>query len=366
MVDGAREALGDRLVGSFAVAPDGRAVRRGPHRVELGDHPIPWTRSRAAAERALAWAAQARAAGEPVIGLVSGGASALCEAPRPPLDMRDLAALHRKLVGSGAPADEMNAVRRTLSAIKDGRLGAALGATLAAHLVLADVPSGRAEVVASGPLAAPVGDPAEALAILDRHRIDGLGAVRSFLEREIRASSPLDYTPPTAELLATPASLAEAMAEALGAAGVGPVHTRPATTVPVHTVAAELVDHLRHGDGALVVPGEVAIRVPDLVLGGWPLDDTGGRARHLAASVLARMARTAPAARWSLLAVASDGRDAAGAAGVLVDQDVDASGVEEALDLFASGRFFAARGVVLPETPPVTNLTDLYVAVRTP
>ena len=57
--------------------------------------------------------------------LVSGGASALLTLPAEGLSLADKQAINQALLRSGAAIDEMNCVRKHLSAIKGGRLAAA-------------------------------------------------------------------------------------------------------------------------------------------------------------------------------------------------------------------------------------------------
>jgi len=60
-------------------------------------------------------------------------------------------ALNRLLVTCGASIDEMNAVRKHLSALKGGRLAAAAPAAMKITLAITDVPDGRESALASGP-----------------------------------------------------------------------------------------------------------------------------------------------------------------------------------------------------------------------
>jgi hydroxypyruvate reductase len=84
--------------------------------------------------------------------LLSGGGSALIEQPLDPaVSLADMQALNRLLVTCGASIDEINAVRKHLSAVKGGRLAAAAPAAMKITLAITDVPDGRESALASGP-----------------------------------------------------------------------------------------------------------------------------------------------------------------------------------------------------------------------
>jgi glycerate 2-kinase len=84
--------------------------------------------------------------------LLSGGGSALVELPLDPgVTLEDMQALNRVLVTCGASIDEMNAVRKHLSAVKGGRLAIAAGAAMKITLGVTDVPEGQESALASGP-----------------------------------------------------------------------------------------------------------------------------------------------------------------------------------------------------------------------
>lgn len=91
-----------------------------------------------------------------VLFLLSGGGSSLIEQPleQPPLPtiaLEDFQAFNRLLVTCGAPIDEINAVRKHLSAVKGGRLAAAAARSLKVTFGVTDVPEGRESALASGP-----------------------------------------------------------------------------------------------------------------------------------------------------------------------------------------------------------------------
>ena len=84
--------------------------------------------------------------------LLSGGGSALVELPLDAgVTLEDMQAMNRVLVTCGASIDEMNAVRKHLSAVKGGRLAVSAGAAMKITLGVTDVPEGQESALASGP-----------------------------------------------------------------------------------------------------------------------------------------------------------------------------------------------------------------------
>jgi hydroxypyruvate reductase len=117
-----------------------------------------------------------------VLCLISGGASALLSLPAPGFDLEDKQAVNKALLKSGAAIDEMNCVRKHLSAIKGGRLAAMCAPARVVTLLISDVPGDAPEVIGSGPT---VPDPttcADALRILDRYAITLPQSARAGLE----------------------------------------------------------------------------------------------------------------------------------------------------------------------------------------
>jgi len=152
MARGAVGVLGARVNRGVVVTKDGHAGGAPPgFEVLESAHPVPDERSVAAGERLLEVASQARA-GELVLVLVSGGASALAEAPDG-CTLAELRLTTEGLLRAGAPIAELNAVRRRLSRLKAGGLARAArraGAVVMA-LCLSDVPGDDPAIIGSGP-----------------------------------------------------------------------------------------------------------------------------------------------------------------------------------------------------------------------
>ena len=120
-------------------------------RTILAGHPVPneasFEAGRAAHE--LMAASDARTL---VFVLLSGGGSALMEKPYfSDVTLEDMQTFNRVLVTCGAPIDEINAVRKHVSAVKGGRLAALAPEALKISLGVSDVPPGRESALASGP-----------------------------------------------------------------------------------------------------------------------------------------------------------------------------------------------------------------------
>lgn len=151
-----------------------------------------------------------------VICLLSGGGSSLLSLPAPGLTLSDKQAINKALLKSGAAIDEMNCVRKHLSAIKGGRLAAATYPARLIALGISDVPGDEPTVIASGPTVADPTTSAQALAILDSYGIEVAPHVRAWLQSpESETVKPGDERLSRAEfhMIATPQDALDAAAD---------------------------------------------------------------------------------------------------------------------------------------------------------
>lgn len=168
------QRLGPRLAGGVVLAPVGVPARGLPRRLKLRrcDHPLP-TRRNVSAAAGLARFVGTVPAGDTLLVLLSGGASAHLSLPAPDVTLAELRALTRALLRSGASIDEVNAVRRHVERLKGGglaRLAARQGATVVT-LLLSDVIGNRLETIGSGPTAPDPTTFADALDVVGRYRL---------------------------------------------------------------------------------------------------------------------------------------------------------------------------------------------------
>jgi len=164
--------LGRALAAGVLSAPRSDFELSERWRVYEGGHPLPNADSLAAARAAFELLRAADDAEALVVFLVSGGGSAMLELPRDErLTLEELRAANGVLVSCGAPIDEVNAVRRALSAVKGGGLASRAPRATQITLVVSDVATGRAFDVASGPTLAAPPDAHDVAEIVSRYEL---------------------------------------------------------------------------------------------------------------------------------------------------------------------------------------------------
>ena len=144
-------------------------------------HPVPDAAGLHAAQR-IRELVTGLTADDLVIALISGGGSSLLVAPSPGLTLADKQNVNKALLTSGASISEMNCVRRHLSSIKGGRLGADCYPAQLLTLLISDVPGDSPMDIASGPTVADSTTCADALEIIQRYQIAMPQAAQQLLE----------------------------------------------------------------------------------------------------------------------------------------------------------------------------------------
>ncbi len=200
------------------------AYRLKPGRIEVVEaaHPVPDEAGRKATER-IVKLTQGLTENDLVLCLISGGGSSLLSMPAKGLSLEDKQAINKALLRSGAAIDEMNCVRKHLSAIKGGRLAAMCAPAKVVTLLISDVPGDSPEVIASGPTVPDTSTCADALRILTRYGIEIPAAARAGLESAaFETPKPGDprFAGHGVYMIATPQESLEAAALAAREAGV--------------------------------------------------------------------------------------------------------------------------------------------------
>jgi hydroxypyruvate reductase len=196
-------------------------------RIEIVEaaHPVPDEKGQDAARRILAMV-KGLTEDDLVVALISGGGSALLSAPADGLTLADKQAVNRTLLASGASIDEMNCVRKHLSAIKGGRLAVAAYPARVVTLLISDVPGDDPAIIASGPTVADPTTFADARAILAKYGISPPAAVAAHLAAA-RDETPKPGDPRLSRaemrIIATPQASLTAAAEIAKSAGIAPL-----------------------------------------------------------------------------------------------------------------------------------------------
>jgi len=200
------------------------AYKASPGRIEVVEaaHPVPDDAGRRAAQR-IAALTQGLTADDLVLCLMSGGASSLLAMPADGVTLEEKQAINKALLRSGAAIDEMNCVRKHLSAIKGGRLAAMCAPAKVVTLLISDVPGDAPEVIGSGPTVPDSTSCADALRILARYGIEIPAAARAGLESgRFETPKPGDalFAGHQVHMIATPRQSLDAAARVARDAGI--------------------------------------------------------------------------------------------------------------------------------------------------
>ena len=210
------------VVTRYDHVPPAYLARPGRIEVVQASHPVPDLAGQRAAQR-IVELARGLTADDLVLCLISGGGSALLSLPAAGLTLADKQAVNKVLLETGAAIDEMNCVRKHLSAIKGGRLALLCAPARVVTLLISDVPGDAPEVIASGPTVADATTCADALAICRRYGIDLPAAARAGLESgafETPKPGDVAFAGHEVQLIATPQQSLEAAAAVARAAGI--------------------------------------------------------------------------------------------------------------------------------------------------
>jgi hydroxypyruvate reductase len=336
--------------------------------VEAG-HPVPDEAGEAAAREILK---KTRALGEQdlLLTLVSGGGSSLLSLPADGISMADLKGVTAELLKSGAAIQEINTVRKHLSAIAGGRLAAACKARVLA-LIISDVTGDDPTHIASGPCAPDPTTCRDALDVLRKFRIAAPAAVRVRLEK-CADETPKPGDPVFARVenrvIATAHGSLESAAQIFRSRKIEPVILGDTVTGEASEVAkvmAALAREIRRHDQpfrrpvALISGGEctVTIRGEESNAGG-----RGGRCAEFLLSLAIELDGMEKV--WAI-AADTDGIDGSeDNAGAVMGPDSLARARAKGLDAKAmlsrhdSYGFFSGLGDLLVTGPTRTNVND--------
>jgi len=341
--------------------------------VEAG-HPVPDEAGESGA-REIFQRASALTEDDLLIALLSGGGSSLLSLPAAQVSMADLKAVTRQLLRCGAAIQEINTVRKHLSAIQGGRLAAASRAEVVA-LIISDVTGDDPTHIASGPCAPDPTTFRDALDVLARYRVTPPPAVRARLEDGVAgriAETPKPGDPVFGRvdnrLVATAHRSLEAAAATFRAAGVTPVILGDSVTGEASEVAKVLAAVVREVRryGAPFAPPVALISGGECTV---TLRAEGGRGGRCSEFLLALAIELEGVSGVHAIAADTDGIDGSeDNAGALLGPDTATRACSAGIDprdFLArndSYGFFAALGDLLVTGPTLTNVNDYRAVV---
>ena len=331
---------------------EGIAVTRYRHglptqriRVVEAGHPVPDAAGEAAAREILA-RARALEPHDLLLVLLSGGGSSLLSLPASGVSMAQLKALTGALLKSGADIQEINTVRKHLSAIAGGRLAAACRAQVVA-LIISDVTGDDPTHIASGPCAADPTTIEDAKGVLARYGIDFAG--------------PFSESPKTSNarnvVVATAYRSLEAAAEVFRRQGIRPEILGDTITGEARRVAQDMARLARRtqGPAALISGGECTV-----TLGG--ADGRGGRCSEFLLALGIELGDV-----WAI-AADTDGIDGTedNAGAVWSPALAGRPQAQDFLQKHDSYGFFRESGALLVTGPTRTNVNDYRAILISP
>jgi glycerate-2-kinase len=158
--------------------------------VTEASHPMP-DRSGLEGSRKIVGVVSRATKDDLVFVLISGGGSALLPLPAAGLSLSEKQRITAKLLRSGATIQEINVVRKHLSAIKGGQLLRHTNGARVISLILSDVIDDDLSSIASGPTSPDSSTFEDSLRILIKYRLDGVNdrAMRH-IQRGLQGSIP--------------------------------------------------------------------------------------------------------------------------------------------------------------------------------
>jgi hydroxypyruvate reductase len=383
---GIETLLGARIEDGFVVAKALGGFKCAKIRLVEAGHPVPDERSVAAGEAMLALAAKVRAfeaAGEKtlVIVLISGGGSALLAAPAFRLSLAEKALTTKLLLGSGATIQELNAVRKHLSAVKGGRLAQAFAPASVLSLILSDVIGDDLDAIASGPTVPDSSTWASAQRVLaDRGVWDSLPpSVRHVFSEGLAGRLPDTLKKDSPVLASVRTVLVGNNMLALKAAEAEARKRGYATLLLSSRIVGEARDVAKL---FLSLAGDVAqygipVPRPACILAGGETTVTlrgsglGGRNQEMALAVLAALDPRLPGnGELVFLSAGTDGNDGpTDAAGAFATCELAKKAADHGIDPKAaladndSYRFFDSIGGLLKTGSTGTNVCDMQVLI---
>ncbi|MEM3404475.1 MAG: glycerate kinase [Nitrososphaeria archaeon] len=166
------ESLIERISGGAIIVPHGSVKSSALKKIEVleGTHPVPTELNVRSVRKVLSYVEQLSKK-DLVVCLVSGGGSALFTLPAEGITLRDKQEMTRILLAAGPTIQEINCIRKHISAVKGGQLAKLIYPAHVLSLILSDVVGDDPSSIASGPTAPDPTTFKEVLNVFERYQI---------------------------------------------------------------------------------------------------------------------------------------------------------------------------------------------------
>ncbi|MFW6011216.1 MAG: glycerate kinase type-2 family protein [Desulfosalsimonas sp.] len=366
--------LEDRITTGIITVKYGHTVPLKIIRTIEAGHPVPDENGVTGAKLIMETAEKA---GEKdvVICLLSGGGSALMPLAAPGLSLAEKQETIRHLLACGADIEEINAIRKHLSAIKGGQLAGAAAPATMITLIVSDVVGNKLDVIASGPTVEDTSTFDQCLEIIKKYDLAGRLPEQAINRIRQGANRKVSETPKPGELNRAKlfnlivAGNFSALCAAAGHAGVLGYNTLILSSMiegdtseaaRFHAAIAKQVSDTGHPvapPACIISGGETTVRIQGNGLGGRNQEFCLAAAMeiHNQGSIV-------------ILSAGTDGTDGpTDAAGAIADSGSIRRAAEQGLDAQAflmnndSYHFFKQTGELLLTGPTGTNVMDVRI-----
>ena len=168
MAKALEQVLGDLLTDGWIIVKYGHGLPLKKIGIMEAGHPVP-DRAGLEAARFILDRLELCTEQDLVLCAFSGGGSALCPVPRPPVQLSEKQETTRLLLESGATIFELNALRKHMSLAKGGQLAKIAYPAWVVSLFLSDVVGDPLDVIASGPTVADPSTFADCARIVEKY-----------------------------------------------------------------------------------------------------------------------------------------------------------------------------------------------------
>jgi len=361
-----RELLGERVSGGLVATKHGHGGPLQGIEVFEASHPVPDETSIEAGRRMLNFAARLRE-GDLVLFALSGGASALMEAPVPGVTLQDFQKVTDALLSRGLDIRQINSVRSALSAVKRGGLAEAFARAEVCVIALSDVRGNDLATIGSGPFFQ--GKHLDPTALARTYNLASWISpeVMQIFRSRIR-SAPIRHRAIPHRVIGDNQLAIEAAITAASEVGV-PIKPGGRLSLTLYGESrkraqdiAEMAQNVLNPEspGSLVFGGETVVTIKGTGLGGRCQELACAAAPHLVGQI-----------NVALLAGSTDGTDGpTDVAAGLVDEGSEARAAAKgwmaarALESNDSFHYLEACGGLVRTGPTQSNVNDIAILVR--